>query len=398
MIEQIEKFSSEIQIGALTECQGESLDDCALSVHKARSIGRCARSIPEFSGRGIRETLCVKPFIQGLVIGLGTAGLIGAHKVVPIVRQVYAGTVVAGDDEYRKSRGELFDHIDLPISKDRIDRPAPAAAELFAFAKGKVIEHAGSEVVVELDLRQAPVCSRRSRQGPVGHASAGTQSVVESRVEIARVRVPQKDIESVPGALGFRLHLERIIPSRTGVGGGSDGGEWAERGRGNSTAKRVTRHNAACGGRGHVQVAAVHQNVMTASARIPHCQHNTAGQLLFNVEVELLNSALFEIKILRLNSSRERGRVWLLSKNRGKTIRHIQAKVERSNRTGAGRSRGGTASDGKRERVRFREERRVLPQTLPSLVPGGIVEDRIASTHRRFGAPERLPRQSNAGF
>ena len=186
----------------------------------------------------------------------------------------------------------------MPISQDRVDRTSPAAAELLAFAEGQVIEHAGSEVVVELDLRQAPVCSRRSWQGPVGHAGAGTQTIVESGVEIARVRVAQEDVKSVLGTLGLGLHLERIVPSRARVGRGGDCGKRAERRGGNSAAKCIAGYEPACGGGRHIQVTTVHQDAMTARTRISDRQHDTAGQFVFNIQVELLDSPLFEIAIL----------------------------------------------------------------------------------------------------
>src|SRR5437899_182059 len=116
---------------------------------------------------------------------------------------------------------------------------------------------------------------------------------------------------------------------------------------------------------------------------------------MFDVEVELLHSTLFEIAILRLNCSLEGSRVRFLGEER-ESIRYVQPKIERPHGTGARCGRRGAAAHSESELTAFGKERRVLPQTLPALIPGGIVEDRIASTHRRFGASERLPGKSNA--
>ncbi len=73
---------------------------------------------------------------------------------------------------------------------------------------------------------------------------------------------------------------------------------------------------------------------MTARTRISHGHDHTSRQFLFDVEVELLHPALLEIKILRLNGSRESSRVGLLGKN-GESVGHVQAKVERPNASAA---------------------------------------------------------------
>ena len=97
--------------------------------------------------------MCVEPLAQGGVVSPGATKLIWADKVIPVVGQVHARTVVTRDNEDWESGSGLFDHVDLPISEDRIRNPVPVAPELLALAKWQVIDQAGSEVVIELNLR-----------------------------------------------------------------------------------------------------------------------------------------------------------------------------------------------------------------------------------------------------
>ena len=103
MIEQIEELSPEIQIRTLTKGQRYAFDDREIRIDKVGSVDGCARSTPKFARSGVGEALRVKPLIQSGAGGLGATGLVRTVQVVSVVRQVYAGTVVAGNEKHRKT-------------------------------------------------------------------------------------------------------------------------------------------------------------------------------------------------------------------------------------------------------------------------------------------------------
>ena len=125
---------------------------------------------------------------------------------------------------------------------------------------------------------------------------------------------------------------------------------------------------------------------MATRAGIPSGEHDVAGELMFDIEVELLHSPLLEVEILRLNSAGEIRRIGWRSKDWGECLRKSAARGDSSKRTEAG------------EISRFREEWWVLPQALCALVPGGIVEHRIAAANGGALAAERLPSEPDARF
>src|SRR5438105_3482764 len=276
MVKQIEEFSPEIHSHTITEWQREVLDDREIGVHKTWAVGRSPRGIAEFACSGISETLCVEPLAQGGVVSPGATKLIWADKVIPVVGQVHARTVVTRDNEDWESGSGLFDHVDLPISEDRIRNPVPVAPELLASPERQIIEHTSSEVVIQLYLREAPISTGRAGQWPVGHARAAAKTVVESRVEVPGLRVAQEDIQSVPRAFRLTLNLKRIVASRPRVRDGGDSREWPERGSRNSTAKSVAGDHSAGTWGGHIQVTTVHQNTMAAGTSVSGGQYEVA--------------------------------------------------------------------------------------------------------------------------
>ena len=72
---------------------------------------------------------------------------------------------------------------------------------------------------------------------------------------------------------------------------------------------RCIRDRSAGAGRVHVDVIAELQNVGTARTGITRRQYDLAGHLLLHIHVELLNSALLEVRILRQDGAGEIGRV-----------------------------------------------------------------------------------------
>src|SRR5215813_3220433 len=119
----------------------------------------------------------------------------------------------------------------------------------------------------------------------------------------------------MPRALGFSFDLKRIIASGSYIVRIRDRSKRAELRSKCCSAwaatKRISRHGTAGRWRPNVQVQTVDQNVMAARTSVSHGQHDTAGQLMFNTKIELLNSALLKVEILGLNSSRKICRIWL---------------------------------------------------------------------------------------
>src|SRR5580704_4893439 len=70
-----------------------------------------------------------------------------------------------------------------------------------------------------------------------------------------------------------------------------------------SASQRVSLNRSARAGRAHVDVISEFQNVGTAGAGITSRHNDAPWQLLLHVEIELLNSTLLEIRILRQNGA-----------------------------------------------------------------------------------------------
>jgi len=129
--------------------------------------------------------------------------------------------------------------------------------------------------------------------------------------------------------------------------------------------------------------------VRGAGATVADCEHDIPRQLLLNVEIELLNDSLLEVAVLRLNRARiglgihrrtinrsaRDGRSRRSSNRKKKTIGEAAAcAAERSAHTG-------------REWIHLRIVRGVLPQSLPALIPRGIMDDPIAPANSGFSLP-----------
>src|SRR5580765_1349216 len=137
---------------------------------------------------------------------------------------------------------------------------------------------------------------------------------------------------------------------------------------------------------------------MAARTRISSGQYDAARQFAFNIQVKLLNPSLLEVEILRLNGPCERGWIRRLSKDWRESLGHVLAELEGEYGTSAGSRLRCAASDSKGKGVSLCEERRILPQSLRTLIPGGIVKHRIAGAYGCSCASERFPCQSNAGL
>jgi hypothetical protein len=131
MVEEIKEFSSEFQVGTFTYL--EVLDSGEIGVYKTRSVKWGSIGVSKFSGSGACKTIGIKKSCDGVIAEPAVANLIGS---VGTAVEVYARTVVTRDYEEWESRGDLFDHIDFPVSQERVYGSTPIIAELFAFAEG----------------------------------------------------------------------------------------------------------------------------------------------------------------------------------------------------------------------------------------------------------------------
>src|SRR5580704_15588283 len=136
----------------------------------------------------------------------------------------------------------------------------------------------------------------------------------------------------------------------------------------------------------------------TAGTSVPHRQHHISRQLALDVQIELLNHALFTLAVPSLDGSRiaqtihrrDQDRAASHVRGRRRTSRDQEAIRE----TAAGASRGGT----KPSPIHFRIIWRILPQPLSTLVPRGIVDDTVAPPNSRLLAAHGLPGESDPGF
>ena len=131
MVKEIEELSPEFQIRTFMHL--EVLDGGEIGVYKTRSVKGSSVGVSKFSGGGCNKTTSIKKFCHRVITEPAVANLIGS---VGTAAEVYAGTVVTRDYEKWESRGDLFDHIDFPVSQERVYGPIPIIAELLAFAEG----------------------------------------------------------------------------------------------------------------------------------------------------------------------------------------------------------------------------------------------------------------------
>src|SRR5271155_2843719 len=105
----------------------------------------------------------------------------------------------------------MFDKGHLPIPKSCVGRAVPVSAEHFASAERQVVNDAGGEVVVEVDLRQAPIQLRPVRKREIGRTQQRTQTVGEAIIVGVRIGITNQSVEAVPGRLGLGLDLQRVV-------------------------------------------------------------------------------------------------------------------------------------------------------------------------------------------
>src|SRR5579872_1629154 len=201
-------------------------------------------------------------------------------------------------------------------------------------------------------------------------------------------------------ALGLSFHLERIVTRIPYAVIAVDRLERkCVRERGKAATQSVAGNYAACGGRADIFIHLANQDVRAARASVPHGKNHIAGSLMLDVEVVLLDHALNEIAVHRLNGSRVSAGVHRCAVNSTSGDRRSRGRARREKKpirqTATGAAKGGTNASGKG--IHFRVERRILPQSLSALIPRGIVEDGISGAYRGLWAHWR-PSQTDTWF
>src|ERR1700704_2714880 len=121
---------------------------------------------------------------------------------------------------------------------------------------------------------------------------------------------------------------------------------------------------------------------------------------MLHVQVELLNHALLEVEILRLDSAKETGDV-RRSRRREYAATDWESPRDGTglNRRSSGKCRGRTGSwEAKRAQPRRRLEREIIREPLPAYVPRGVVVDGIASPEHGRLTAKHLPAKPDPRF
>ena len=252
--------------------------------------------------------------------------------------------------------------------------------------------------MVQVDLRKPPIQGLPIGKRKVVGPRDTSQTVHESGVIRSGIRISDKSVNAVSCALGFGFHLQRIVVGQPGIENILDGRKWesgiryTERCATRSASQRISSSTARAR-RSYVDVSPVFQNVGAASPRVAHRQHDLPRQLVFHIDVELLNSALLEVGVLRQNCARKAGGRRGCGEY-GESRRHADSQ-RRYPGFRAGRRRKGAVGGEEGKGIRFGVVGRILPQPLRSHVPRRIVIDRIAAADHSIAVAERFPRRAD---
>src|ERR1700678_2651181 len=119
--------------------------------------------------------------------GIGVADLVGAIQTAPVPLKIHlrtrTGTVVAVDHKQGKPGSGLFNDVDLPTAKDRVFGAVPRTAKRLALAKRQVIKDAGGKIVIQVDLREAPIRLTCTGERPVSGTREGAIAIGHSGVK-----------------------------------------------------------------------------------------------------------------------------------------------------------------------------------------------------------------------
>src|SRR5215469_5521437 len=279
MVEEIEKFGTELQVHAFPERNREVLHHREVGIHKARAVDRSSGSGAQLTPWGLREGAGIEPVLNGVDLrgAVGAAslrpGLVRVSHLVRTLERVsvigkeHPGSVSAINDKQRKPRRGVFDHVQLPVAQDCIGCTAPVAAKVLALAKRQVVQNAGGKVVVEIELRHAPIQLAVTRQGIIQCPRIRAEAIGHAGVERTRPGIAEQGVEAVARALGLPLRLEGVVasPSHTIIGNNTleRCGIWVGR---EAATDGVAGNTAASSRRTQILVGLPDQNAGTAGA------------------------------------------------------------------------------------------------------------------------------------
>src|ERR1019366_8419217 len=168
-------------------------------------------------------------------------------------------------------------------------RPVPTTSPFLTLAERQVVNDAGGEILIQVDLREAPIETLPVRERKVSGANDAPQAIRKSRIVGSRVSVSDERVNAVPFALGLGFDLQRIVTRLPGVINIVDGGI-RERGIGHAESRAirtasqlVSRDGSAGGGRPDIDVIAELQKVGTARTGITGRYYDVSGYLLLHV-------------------------------------------------------------------------------------------------------------------
>jgi hypothetical protein len=93
-----------------------------------------------------------------------------------------------------------------------------------ALAERQVVNDAGREIMIQVDLREAPIEALPIRKGKVSGADDAPQPIRKASVVSSRISVSDERVNAVPRALGLGFDLQRIVVRPPGVIDIVDGG------------------------------------------------------------------------------------------------------------------------------------------------------------------------------
>ncbi len=104
-----------------------------------------------------RAAWAASPLVRvAYFVGTGQAGSIIVQETDTRTAgaEAIVGTI---DDKNRETGGDFLNDGYLPVPQESVGRATPTGAEMFALAKGQVVNDAGAEVVVKIQPGQSPI-------------------------------------------------------------------------------------------------------------------------------------------------------------------------------------------------------------------------------------------------